>query len=251
MEERLSIHKTRRIPAQRNDKGEHQRPVKLTLALVAVQQRGNFHQAGSVLDLLRERDLRLLIVLLFNTVIWGVPPNHEHLDTGARDGPQMREILRSPSTNDQSYRKYLIQSSCLPLRLVSYLITLQTCPFRIVSRGDQRSIVHYLHLKELLAQAIHDDHEATLGPKAVVSSTVRRYLSFVRPSSASPKSHIFEWNEIEDIWLIFRVTGDSTPGTGPLRAMIERNNIGAKVPMRTLASQNIGIMSEAFQPLCP
>jgi hypothetical protein len=91
-------------------------------------------------------------------------------------GPQMGAILRSPSTSKQSYRKYLIQSSCLPLRLVFCLTGRQTCSSRIVSRMDQRPIVLYLHLKGLLAHAIHDDLVATLDLKAVASSTVRRYL---------------------------------------------------------------------------
>jgi hypothetical protein len=41
---------------------------------------------------------------------------------------------------------------------------------------DRRSIVLYLHLKRLSADAIHDDLAATLGLKAVAYSTVTRYL---------------------------------------------------------------------------
>jgi hypothetical protein len=41
---------------------------------------------------------------------------------------------------------------------------------------DQRSIVLYLHLKELSAHTIHDDLVAALGPKAVAYSRVTRYL---------------------------------------------------------------------------
>jgi hypothetical protein len=37
---------------------------------------------------------------------------------------------------------------------------------------DQRSVVLYLHLKGLLAHAIHDDLVAILGPKAATSQTV-------------------------------------------------------------------------------
>jgi hypothetical protein len=41
---------------------------------------------------------------------------------------------------------------------------------------DKRSIVLYLHLKGLLAHAIHGDLVATLGPKAMAYSTVTRCL---------------------------------------------------------------------------
>jgi hypothetical protein len=61
-----------------------------------------------------------------------------------------------------------------------HLTRRQTCLFRIVSRMDQRSIVLYLHLKGLLAHAIHDDLVATLGPTAVAYSTVTRYLREVK-----------------------------------------------------------------------
>jgi hypothetical protein len=101
--------------------------------------------------------------------------------------PQTWAIFRSPSINQQSYRKSLIQSSCLPLRLVFDLARHQTCPFRIVSRTDQRSIVLCLHLEGLLAYAIHDDLVAALGPKAMAYNTVTRHLTFMRPSSAPPK----------------------------------------------------------------
>jgi hypothetical protein len=103
-------------------------------------------------------------------------------------GQQMVAIFRSQSTSEQSYRRYLIQSSCLPLRLAFYLTRRQICPFRIVSRMDQRSIVLHLHLKGLSAHVIHDDLVATLGSKAMAYSTVTRSLSFVRPSSTPPKS---------------------------------------------------------------
>jgi hypothetical protein len=103
-------------------------------------------------------------------------------------GSQIEAIFRSQSTSKQLYRIYLIQSSRLALRLVFYLTRRQTCPFGIVSRMDQRSIVLYLHLKGLSAYAIHDDLVATLGPKAVAYSTVTGSPSFVRLSSAPPKS---------------------------------------------------------------
>jgi hypothetical protein len=54
---------------------------------------------------------------------------------------------------------------------------------------DQRSIVLDLHLKGLSAHAIHHHSVPTLGPTAVAHRTVTRYLSFVRPSSARPKSY--------------------------------------------------------------
>jgi hypothetical protein len=57
-----------------------------------------------------------------------------------------------------------------------FLTRRRTCPFPIVSRIVQRSIVLYLHLKGLSTHAIHDDLVATLGSKAVVYSTVTRYL---------------------------------------------------------------------------
>jgi hypothetical protein len=91
-------------------------------------------------------------------------------------GPQISAIFGSPSASTQPYRRYLIQSPCLPLRLMFYLTRPHICPFHIVSKMDQRSIVLYLHLKELSARAIHDDTVATLDPKAVASSTVIPYL---------------------------------------------------------------------------
>jgi hypothetical protein len=91
-------------------------------------------------------------------------------------GPQMGAMFRSPSTRKQSYRKDLIESSCLPLKLVFYLIRRQTHSFCIVSRTDQRSIVLDLHLEGLLAHAIHGGLVAKLGPKAVAYSTVTPYL---------------------------------------------------------------------------
>jgi hypothetical protein len=84
----------------------------------------------------------------------------------------------------QSCRNYSIQSSCLPLRPVPCLTTSQTCPFGIDSMIDQRSIVRHLHLKGLSAHAIHDNLVATLGPKAVASSRVTRYLREAKLSTA-------------------------------------------------------------------
>jgi hypothetical protein len=89
-------------------------------------------------------------------------------------GPQMWAIFRSQSTRKQSYRKYLIQSSCLPLKLAFDLTRHQICPFRIVSKMDQRSIIFDLHLKGLSVHAIHDALVATLGLKAVAHNTVTR-----------------------------------------------------------------------------
>jgi hypothetical protein len=91
-------------------------------------------------------------------------------------GPQMWEIFRSPSTRKQSYRKSLIQSSCLLLRLVSYRAGRETYSFGNVSTMDQRSIVLHLHLKGLWPHVIHDDLVAILDPEAVAFSTVPRYL---------------------------------------------------------------------------
>jgi hypothetical protein len=91
-------------------------------------------------------------------------------------GPQMWAIFWSPSTRKQLYRKCLIQSSSLLLRLVCCLNRRQTGPCSIISRMDQRSIVLYLHLKGLSAHAIHDDLVATLGPRAVTYSTVTGHL---------------------------------------------------------------------------
>jgi hypothetical protein len=60
---------------------------------------------------------------------------------------------------------------------------------------DQRSIVLYLHLKRLSARAMHDDHVATLDPKAVASNTVRCHLREARlgivavPLDSEPRSH--------------------------------------------------------------
>jgi hypothetical protein len=49
---------------------------------------------------------------------------------------------------------------------------------------DQRSTVPYLHLKRLLAHAIHDDLVATLGSKAVAFNTVTRDLREAKLSTA-------------------------------------------------------------------
>jgi hypothetical protein len=95
---------------------------------------------------------------------------------GPSHGPQMGTIFRNPRTTKQSYRKYLIQSSYLPLRLVLDLARRQTCPCRIVSKKDQGSIVLYRHLRRLLAHVIHGDLVATVWPKAVPCNTVIGYL---------------------------------------------------------------------------
>jgi hypothetical protein len=103
-------------------------------------------------------------------------------------GSQMWTLFRSQSTSIQTCRKYLIQSSCLLWRLVLELTRRQTRLFGIVSRMDQRSIVLDLHLNGLSAHAIHDDLVATLGCKALAYSPAIHYFTFVRLSSAAPKS---------------------------------------------------------------
>jgi hypothetical protein len=70
----------------------------------------------------------------------------------------------------------LNESSCVSWRPVSDPTRRQTCPFRVVSRMDQRSIILYLHLKGLSAHAVHDDLVAAHGPKAVAYGTRRRHL---------------------------------------------------------------------------
>jgi hypothetical protein len=91
-------------------------------------------------------------------------------------GPQLWAILGTPTARKQSDKKSLIQSSCLQWRLAYDLTTRQTYPFDNVSRTDQRSIVLDLHLKDLSANAVHDDLVATLGTKAVAHNTMTRYL---------------------------------------------------------------------------
>jgi hypothetical protein len=99
---------------------------------------------------------------------------------GPSHGPQMGAICGCVSTSKESYGKYLIQSSCLLLRLVSYLTIRQSCPLNIASRMDQRSIVLFLHLTALSAHAVHDDLAAALGRKAMASSRVTCYLREAR-----------------------------------------------------------------------
>jgi hypothetical protein len=55
---------------------------------------------------------------------------------------------------------------------------------------DQKSIVLYLHLKEMSAQTIHDDLVATLGYKTLGYSKIMKYLHRARfdPAKNPPDS---------------------------------------------------------------
>jgi hypothetical protein len=57
---------------------------------------------------------------------------------------------------------------------------------------DQRVIVAYLSLKGFSARVIHEDLRATIGPDALIYSTITRYLHDAHCSSAIAKATSIE-----------------------------------------------------------
>jgi hypothetical protein len=147
------------------------------------------HRLSALSDLAGMRKLATVVSLLLQAmkIMQSTRVSHRTMSISIPEpshDPQMRAIFRGWSTSKQSSRKYLIQSSYLPLRLVFYLTRRRTCLFGVVFRIGQRSIVLYLLLNGLSDRAIHDDLIATLGPKAVAYNTMTRYLREAKPGTA-------------------------------------------------------------------
>jgi hypothetical protein len=101
-----------------------------------------------------------------------------------------------------SLRKYLVEKPDPELRPVLHLIRYRNWRLRSPRFMDQRSILHFLNRKGLIAQLIHEDLVGTLGEEASAYSTVTHYLRAARITprdatifSAAISPHIDDLNE--------------------------------------------------------